>query len=126
MYSLGANSGRLRYLNLRGCSGITDAGIRALVTGCTRLRALDLGDLAYTVSDVMLSSLADHCPRLRRLSLRGATCVTDAGVRIVARRCSGLRQLNLQNCALVGGPGLSAVRQHCANCHVEHSHLAFY
>jgi len=116
---------RLRYVNARGCRGVTDCGVVRLATSRTgrRLRALDVSG-CVGVGDAALRALARGCgAKLRRLAVRGCATVTDYGLLALALHCSQLRQLSVQDCPLVSNSALAAVRQHCQNCVIEHSSI---
>ena len=83
-----------RYLNLRGCERISDAGVELVGASCSRLRSLDIGKC--DVTDLGLRELGRHCPSLRKLSVRGCEMVTDQGIQLVAYYCRGLHHLNIQ------------------------------
>ncbi|XP_037077803.1 F-box/LRR-repeat protein 7-like [Pollicipes pollicipes] len=114
---------RLRYLNVRGCATVGDASLAAVARGCRRLCALDVG--RSDASDLGLRLLAQHCPDLRRLSVRGCEMVSDAGVRLVALHCRGLRQVSVQDSA-VTLEGCRTVKKYCKRCTIEHSRPGFY
>ena len=50
---------KLKHLELANCSGCTDAGIRALITGCTRLELLDATG-CDEITDACLVEIAKH------------------------------------------------------------------
>ena len=111
---------KLRYLNLRGCSAVTDSALLSLSRGCSRLRSLDIGKCS--VSDSGLGQLARQLPGLRKLSVRGCPRVGDGGVVAVARRCPGLQHLNIQD-TRVTGQGCAAIARFCTRCYIEHTAL---
>lgn len=47
------------------------------------------------MTDVVLHTLASHCPQLTHLNLSGCKRITDAGVKDVAASCSGLIDVDL-------------------------------
>jgi len=119
---------RLRYVNARGCGGITDCSVMRLATSLLGrgLRALDVSD-CVGVGNEALRALAHGCgAKLRRLGLRGCTAVSDHGVLALALRCTQLRQLNVENCPLVSSSALTAVKDHCQKCVIEHNCVDFY
>ena len=95
---------RLRYVNARGCRGVTDRGVVSLATsgrGRRRPRAIDVSH-CDALSDAALRALAHGAgDRLRRLSVRGCTAVSDYGLSALALHCTRLLQLNVQDCPLV-------------------------
>ncbi|KAJ8301825.1 hypothetical protein KUTeg_020812 [Tegillarca granosa] len=53
---------------------------------CYNLEILDMAGLACVTNDLLVS-LAEHCPKLSKLGIKGCSEVTDMGVCAVARRC---------------------------------------
>ncbi len=120
---IGRHCYKLRYLNLRGCEAVSDDSLEVLARTCSRLRALDLGKCDIT--DRGLRLLAEHCPNLKKLSVKSCELVTDEGVRSVAYYCRGLRQLNIQDC-LITVEGYRAVKKFCRKCIIEHTNPGFF
>lgn len=120
---IGRHCYKLRYLNLRGCEAVSDDSLEVLARTCSRLRALDLGKCDIT--DRGLRMLAEHCPNLKKLSVKSCELVTDEGVRSVAYYCRGLRQLNIQDC-LITVEGYRAVKKFCRKCIIEHTNPGFF
>ncbi|XP_032790547.2 LOW QUALITY PROTEIN: F-box/LRR-repeat protein 7 [Daphnia magna] len=120
---IGRHCYKLRYLNLRGCEAVSDDSLVVLARTCSRLRALDLGKCDIT--DRGLRLLAEHCPNLKKLSVKSCELVTDEGVRSIAYYCRGLRQLNIQDC-LITVEGYRAVKKFCRKCIIEHTNPGFF
>jgi len=120
---IGRHCYKLRYLNLRGCEAVSDDSLEVLARSCSRLRALDLGKCDIT--DRGLRLLAEHCPNLKKLSVKSCELVTDEGVRSIAYYCRGLRQLNIQDC-LITVEGYRAVKKFCRKCIIEHTNPGFF
>lgn len=87
----------LEALELSGCRGVTDRGLRSLVA-LPGLRRLDLSGTSIT--DAGLATLGE-LPQLRVLELRG-TRVSDAGMPALAR-CEALETLDLSGTATGDG-----------------------
>ena len=112
---------RLRYVNMRGCGSVTDCGVTRLATSRAgkRPRAVDVSE-CVGVTDVALRALAGCCgAKLRRLSVRGCTAVTNHGVLALSQYCTRLCYLNVQDCPLVTSTALIAVSDHCRNCVIQ-------
>ncbi|KAI8331910.1 hypothetical protein BC941DRAFT_437882 [Chlamydoabsidia padenii] len=62
------------------CANITELGLCLFIEHTPQLRQLDLSGLSG-VTDVVLSSLALHCPLLSKLYLCRCRSITDAGIR---------------------------------------------
>lgn len=123
----------LSWLQLQGCSAITDSALFELVTravslhhlditGCVQiscvsvtpgpepprrllLQYLDLTDCS-AVDDGGLRVIVRNCPQLVYLYLRRCTKITDAGIKFVPSFCSGLRELSVSDCTQVTDFGL--------------------
>ncbi|CAN7984766.1 unnamed protein product [Ixodes hexagonus] len=116
---------RLRKLVLRGCSGVTSAGLRQVTTKCLLLTKLSLSDCRQITDDDMLL-LCQNLLQLRVLHLAGSflhltnegICAVsslslleeldlnqnlvamDAAVGAICRGCTKLRSLNISGCHL--------------------------
>ena len=66
-------------IHLQWCSGITDAGIAALVTGCLKLEIIDLKSCSIT--DLSIDIIAKGSRELRSLDVSWCSNVTDNGIR---------------------------------------------
>ncbi|KMS93622.1 hypothetical protein BVRB_029620 [Beta vulgaris subsp. vulgaris] len=100
----------LQRLDLSGCDRLTDAGIRHLARGCTKLQALVLSGCPK-ISDNALELLTDHCPltssprsagqrpfeHLQTLDL-SETDISDSGVDLVRSRCPHIEQFVANHC----------------------------
>ena len=77
------------------------------------------------MTDAGLKLLAENCPNLKKLSVKGCSQVTDQGVGVVSYYCRGLQQLNIQEVGGVTGAGYRMVRTNCRRCIIEHTNHAF-
>ena len=102
---LSTNCPLLESLALDGCNNeFTDDSLRSLVSGCRRLKKLNL-DNNFSLSDASLLHLAQYAPQLEYLSLdrRGLALhiteppdlITDKGLQHLAEGCAGLEQLDI-------------------------------
>ena len=120
---IGKRCVRLKYLNVRGCEGVSDVGIVHVVQNCLKLRSLDIGKCSIT--DSALQTIGIHCPQLKKLSLKGCAGISDTGVKSVAAQCCSLQYLNVQECNL-DYETFAYIREHCRNCIIEHTCPAFF
>ncbi|KAJ8382727.1 hypothetical protein SKAU_G00035050 [Synaphobranchus kaupii] len=138
----------LRRILLRGCQGITSAGVRALAESCPGLQVVDLGGCTGLTDEGVLA-LAHSCPLLEVVSLRGCsglsdvsllalgrncrllhsayfseTRVTDEGVvGLAAGVCSGsLKELQMARCQFLTDVAVTAVLTHCPNIRIFNFH----
>lgn len=107
---------QLRYLNLdpedlKEEDHVTAGALVAVSQRCVKLEELILGGICTCDDDVPLS-LADHCPRLRRLKLSGeSNDITDAGICALAEGCNQLKQLDCPGS--LTDASLYALARHC-------------
>ena len=120
---IGKRCVRLKYLNIRGCEGVSDVGVIHVVQNCLKLRSLDIGKCSIT--DSSLQTIAIHCPQLKKLSLKGCTGISDTGVKSIAAQCCSLQYLNVQECNL-DYETFAYIRGHCRHCIIEHTCPAFF
>ncbi|GKC05625.1 hypothetical protein Tco_0997235, partial [Tanacetum coccineum] len=82
--------------------GITDLpldnGIRAMLTGCSKLRRLQIRLCHGGLTDVGLGYIGKYGYNLRCLFLSGCTGESDAGLLELSKGCPKLRKLNLEDC----------------------------
>lgn len=80
-----SRSSLLRKLYL-SCREIDVDVLFVVASTCYNLEILDMAGLACVTNDLLIS-LAEHCPKLSKLGIKGCSEVTDMGVCAVARRC---------------------------------------
>ena len=133
-------SSHLEKINLRDCLLVSDAGIAAVLSKCTRLEELnlkgitDLTDLAFEIegtlprlrslnisdapiSDQGLKKLVSTCPNLSVLSLQ-AKNLTDQGIHAMATCCRHLVRLKILQAEQVSEEALLGVLKN--NPHLGH------
>ena len=112
MSTQGFDTGRLTYLGLRRCPGITTAGLSFVFRHSpSHMRCLDLADGNH-VSAFALSSLATYCRRVT--SLRFPRCgLNDEHLRCLASGCRNLVELDLSHNVSITNEGLFAIAPSC-------------
>mmetsp|Transcript_22785 Transcript_22785/g.38022 ORF Transcript_22785/g.38022 Transcript_22785/m.38022 type:complete len:469 (-) Transcript_22785:381-1787(-) len=112
-------------IRLQWCTGVSDAGITALVRSCPRLRLLDLKSCAVTDRGIL--SIAENCAQLKELDLSWCPNFSESAlIRLLEMHNSGridsneegleasvgltLEQLNLEWCAQVTDATLHALK----------------
>ena len=101
----------LKKINLANCFGVDDACIQALAGGCRRLEDVNLSG-CVNVGDVAVLALAEGNmrPGLITLNLRGCTDVSETALSWLAERCPTLLTLNLKG-SQVTRNGIKATRE---------------
>lgn len=69
--------GQLREIGLQWCAGITDEGVVALSSLCSKLQVIDLK--SCSISDVSVRAVSKNCTDLRHLDLSWCMGISDAG-----------------------------------------------
>ena len=72
----------IQSLNIHYCAKITDAGVKAVASGCPRLQSLVISG-CDKITDAGIIALATGCPRLQSLDISACDKITDAGREIV-------------------------------------------
>jgi len=103
----------LRNLDLSYCSGIYSSNdicnfIRGISiqpngtiikkNGCINLEELNLSDLYQILNDDLLISIADSCPKLKKLYISKGYDITNYSIKMILRKCKNLESLKLVNC----------------------------
>ncbi|KAJ1928220.1 Nonsense-mediated mRNA decay protein 5 [Tieghemiomyces parasiticus] len=110
---------QLRHLDLRreASAGPDPAEVDWMMPACANLEALVVDNVAVT--DNVLLTLANACPRVRVLGLRDSAAVTDEGVGHVAENVVRLETLSIVRCSGVTDASLTFLRRHQAS-HLRH------
>ncbi|KAK3875943.1 hypothetical protein Pcinc_019219 [Petrolisthes cinctipes] len=120
---------------------VTDEQVKEIVSRAPRLLHLSL--VGYQDGNVILTQVADTCPRLRHLTLRFCGNVTEEALAAMTEGCPDLRHLNLEgsqmsselcyikiaglthlthlnlsHCHCLDDPGLLAIATRC--CHLQY------
>ena len=90
--------------------GVTNDGIISLVSKCSRLIDLYVGN-ADNVTDEAIKKIGEHCPDLEELGL-GYLNITDNGVDEVVTKCIKLRALCLREAGITDRT-LELLGKHC-------------
>lgn len=91
---------KLRVLNVRYCSRVTDLGlVEAVRLFGESLRVVRCSG-NHAVTDVFLNELSARCPNLQELDCSN-TQVSSSGVSLVLKRCLQLQKLYVAHCPLV-------------------------
>ncbi|CAI5495770.1 unnamed protein product [Closterium sp. Naga37s-1] len=90
---------RLSTLAVEYCREISEAGLIPLVQSCHSLQHMCFtGFRASHLSDLLLHTIASHCPLLSTLSLRACSGVTTQGVTHVLHGCEQITRCHLARC----------------------------
>jgi len=103
----------LRNLDLSYCNGIYSSEIMCNFfkgisiqpngdiikkNGCINLEELNLSDLYQILDDDILLSIADSCPKLKKLYISKGYDITNYSIKMILRKCKHLELLKLVNC----------------------------
>ena len=103
---------KLKYLNLSGCSNLTDSGLRNLLNNCgSQLESLDL---SYTyISGTALVGLDVKLTKFKNLNLSGCSNLTDSGLRNLLKNWgSQLESLDLDITKISGTELTDCIQTH--------------
>ena len=105
---------RLKYIDLCGCTQITNIGLVALLTRHSDTLE-SLGLQCCGIGDESLSAMSFFGCKLKRLNLHRCSQITSKGVIRVARGCgSNLESIDLSNCS-VSDSALAALGKYAKN-----------
>ncbi|KAL6046277.1 Replication factor A protein 1 [Balamuthia mandrillaris] len=104
---------QLRYVDLWGCSQLTDRSSQAISEAAfaPQLKKVIFADAKLT--DVGLEALAKSCSTLEELSLRRCSSITDQGLLYISKRCKQLRTLDLWQCTNITDTSVFALANNC-------------
>ena len=83
---------RATYIDLRGCTRLTDWSVAAVATLCPHLVQLIL-ERCDNLTDATIIAVANECPMLAQLNVEYCRKLTDAAIIEVANKCPKLTQL---------------------------------
>ena len=108
-----AQCSNIQDLNLSGCKGIRDDGLKMIVRECQCLLYLNLS--FCKVTDLSMRYLGMYCEELAFLSLANCTELTDAGAAAIRKgtRCKKLQWLDLSGCRNFSTEGLQELIAGC-------------
>lgn len=85
---------RVERLTLTNCEGLTDQGLKGLLTDSRHLLALDIsGDTQITQESMIC--LARNCDRLQGLNVSGCTKISNESMIAVAESCRYLKRVRI-------------------------------
>lgn len=104
----------LEVLDVRACEGVTDYGVHAIGSACTKLVNVNLGrkKRGHLITDHSVSALATNNPRLTSVGLAGCY-ITDRSIWELAMNCgSSLERLSLNNCPYISNQSVPTILHH--------------
>jgi hypothetical protein len=101
----------LRALNLGFCKGARNYDLQRLAPMLSNLTLLNLSGGGRT--DIVVSKIVKHCPRLQRLSIAWNGSISDFGCAEIANCCPRLRVLDLTCCTGITDTGILAIIEGC-------------
>ncbi|KAL1858374.1 hypothetical protein Plec18167_006894 [Paecilomyces lecythidis] len=107
---------KLKHLDLHHCSGLTDAGVRALAHNVPDLEGLQLSQ-CYELGDDSVIDVVRTTPRLTHLDLEDLDKLSNQALQEIARSpCAEcFEHLNVSYCESLGDPGMLQLLKSCPN-----------
>ena len=117
----------LQFINLEGCSRITDEGIQFLGEHCQKLQYINLEECS-NVTDKGLEFIAMNCRDLRFINLSKCE-ITEKSLQLLSENCHDLKSINLAWCDYCYSDGkgfgeskisdqlIISFGKHCPNLH---------
>ena len=93
---------KLKYLNMRNMTKVTDRGIHSFITTCKNLEELNISDTT-PLSDVVLSMCLRKCKLLKKVVLAGLPLLGKTFFLTVRDYCPSLYDIDISRCAKVTG-----------------------
>jgi hypothetical protein len=91
----------LRSIDVTACRRVTDAALAFLGANAPSLEEVTLALCDQpTISDAGIASIAQGCPKLRVLNLRGCTQLTNTSLAAAARNCPALERVYVATMAV--------------------------
>ncbi|KAL5471143.1 hypothetical protein EMCRGX_G029226 [Ephydatia muelleri] len=103
----------LKYLNLRKCDGITDAGLMAVVRNCPNIERLNVCEL-HKLSDTSVVCVAQTLgSKLVELKAKDVNLITSESALALGKHCPNLSKAVFESCVKLGGEGLIQMAESC-------------
>ncbi|XP_072026719.1 uncharacterized protein [Amphiura filiformis] len=100
-------------IRLSGCREIEYSVLEAISTSCSNIESLFLSGV-HSVTDQILISVANNCPKLKRVGVKSCTSqVTDVGVVEIARCCPALKEIVLSGLHAITDKSVLAIANNC-------------
>ncbi|XP_022087876.1 S-phase kinase-associated protein 2-like [Acanthaster planci] len=111
MKSIAKHGRSLKELNLCMCSGLKEAGLRAVLRNCTKLQSLNLGwaNLSRKEIDVFM----EYVPKsLEKLNLSGyRQTLRTVDVVLLTCRCPDMKELDLSDAAVIDFAAIESITE---------------
>ena len=101
----------LTSVNLSGCRGLTDEGIKTIAT--SSLVDLSVAMCGLRLTDESVLAVAANCPSLKRLVIADCKFITDRGLTAIAAGCGSLTELDCSRCPKLTDASVKAVVAGC-------------
>lgn len=106
------NCPQLTSIDLSGCQGITDLGLRLVGEACPQLEFINLQNCGG-ISDNGVSELTQKCSKLKDIDLICCNTLTDRGISILAQRCPLLQSIKLDHSNQITAQSMFILGQEC-------------
>lgn len=103
---------QLTSIDLQGCQGITNAGLRLLGDACPQLESINLRN-CRSFSDNGISDLARKCSKLKDVNVISCNTLTDHSISILAQLCPLLQSIRLDHSRTITAQSMVTLGQEC-------------
>ena len=101
-------------LNISGCTGITDVGLREVALNCSHLEILIMSS-CHTIEGGGLVSIAECCPKLRKLDLSHCRRVQRWGISKICYMSNKMEDFNVSYLNVIGDEEIRVLSQTAPN-----------
>ncbi|KAI1329090.1 hypothetical protein F5Y16DRAFT_133070 [Xylariaceae sp. FL0255] len=105
---------RVERLTLTQCVGLTDVGLKPLVTNNPHLLALDIS-LDRNITEASILAIAGNCRKLQGLNVSGCNQISNESLVTLAENCRYIKRLKLNDLTSLNDAAVLAFAEHCPN-----------
>nr|XP_034907823.1 F-box protein At3g58530 isoform X3 [Populus alba] len=105
---------KLESLNLNGCQKISDKGIEAIASTCSKLKVFSIY-WNVRVTDIGIKHVVENCKQIVDLNFSGCKNISDKALQLIAENYQELESLNLTRCIKLTDGGLQQILSKCSS-----------
>ncbi|KAG6770263.1 hypothetical protein POTOM_025939 [Populus tomentosa] len=105
---------KLESLNLNGCQKISDKGIEAITSTCSKLKVFSIY-WNVRVTDIGIKHVVENCKQIVDLNFSGCKNISDKALQLIAENYQELESLNLTRCIKLTDGGLQQILSKCSS-----------